>query len=73
VSRASITKSHEKIQELIYHGRDLAEIVEDLGYVRDDGRTLVAQPRVSLDSKDMWTIDDVRDHTAGGPAGRVPA
>jgi hypothetical protein len=69
VSRASITKSHEKIQELVYHRRDLAEIAEDLGYVRDDGRTLVPHPHLSLDPpKDMWTIDDVRGHTAGGAA-----
>jgi len=41
-----------------YHGWDLADVVLDLGYIREDGRTLIGQP--SIDLKRMWTIDDIR-------------
>ena len=30
--------------ETLHHGKDLADIVSDLGYVRDDGKTLIGQP-----------------------------
>ena len=53
--------------ETLYHGQDLAEIVEDLGYVRDDGKTLVPQPHLDLDPKAMWTLDDVRGYTLNSP------
>jgi YHS domain-containing protein len=42
----------------LYDGMDLADVVLDLGYVRADGKTLVAQP--VLNPKRMWTIDDIR-------------
>ncbi len=32
--------------ETLHHGKDLADIVSDLGYVRDDGKTLVGQPHL---------------------------
>src|SRR5438270_2545235 len=41
-----------------YHGWELSEIVRDLGFLRPDGRTLVAQPH--LDDDFMWTLDDIR-------------
>jgi propane 2-monooxygenase large subunit len=41
-----------------YHGWELSEIVRDLGFVRPDGKTLVAQPH--LDDDFMWTLDDLR-------------
>jgi propane 2-monooxygenase large subunit len=41
-----------------YHGWELSEVVRDLGFVRSDGETLVAQPH--LDEDNMWTLDDVR-------------
>jgi propane monooxygenase large subunit len=41
-----------------YHGWELSEVVRDLGFVRADGETLVAQPH--LDEDGMWTLDDVR-------------
>ena len=41
-----------------YHGWDLADVIEDLGYVRPDGRTLIAQP--TLEEDRLWTIDDIR-------------
>src|SRR6266446_7340501 len=53
--------------ETLYHGQDLAEIIQDLGYVRDDGKTLVPQPHLDLDPKAMWTLDDVRGNTFNSP------
>ena len=41
-----------------YHGWELSEVVRDLGFVRSDGKTLVAQPH--LDDDGMWTLDDLR-------------
>lgn len=47
--------------ETLHHDRDLADIVSDLGYVRDDGKTLIPQPHLDLDDpKRMWTLDDLR-------------
>jgi propane monooxygenase large subunit len=31
-----------------------------MGYVRDDGKTLVAQPHLDLDPSKMWTLDHLR-------------
>jgi propane monooxygenase large subunit len=31
-----------------------------MGYVRDDGKTMVAQPHLNLDPKKMWTLDHLR-------------
>jgi len=42
----------------LYHGRDLADVILELGLVREDGKTLVGQPGIDL--KRMWTIDDIR-------------
>ena len=38
--------------ETLHHGKDLADIVGDLGYVRDDGKTLVGQPHLDLRSEE---------------------
>lgn len=47
--------------ETLHHDRDLADIVRDLGYVRDDGRTLIPQPHLDLDDpKKLWTLDDLK-------------
>ena len=47
--------------ETAYDGMDLADIIADLGYVRDDGKTLIPQPHLDLDdAKKLWTLDDVR-------------
>jgi propane monooxygenase large subunit len=53
--------------ETLHHGKDLADIVSDLGYVRDDGKTLIGQPHLDLDPKKMWTLDDVRGNTFNSP------
>ena len=50
-----------------YHGWDVADAIKDLGFVRNDGKTLVPQPHLRFDAKDMWTLDDVRGHALGSP------
>lgn len=46
--------------ETLFHNWNFADIIKDCGYVRDDGKTCTAQPHLSLDPKDMWTLDDIR-------------
>src|SRR6202021_1730240 len=46
--------------ETLYHGWNWADVVSDMGYVRDDGKTMVAQPHLNLDPKKMWTLDPLR-------------
>jgi propane monooxygenase large subunit len=54
--------------ETLYHGWDLADVVSDLGYVRDDGKTTVGQPHLHLDDpKKLWTLDDFRGIEFGSP------
>jgi propane monooxygenase large subunit len=53
--------------ETLHHGRDVAEIMQDSGFVRDDGNTLVPQPHLNLDPKEMWTLDNVRGITLNSP------
>jgi len=42
----------------LFDGWDLADVILELGLVREDGRTLVGQPGIDL--KRMWTVDDIR-------------
>jgi len=53
--------------ETCVHGKDLAEALQDLGYVRDDGKTLIPQPHLDLDPKKMWTLDDCKGITLASP------
>jgi propane monooxygenase large subunit len=53
--------------ETMYHGQDLAEVIKDLGYVRDDGETLVPQPHLNLDPKKMWTLEQMKGYTLNSP------
>jgi propane monooxygenase large subunit len=47
--------------ETLYHGWNWADVVKDMGYVRDDGKTMVAQPHLNLDDpKKLWTLDHLR-------------
>ena len=47
---------------------DLADVITNLGYVRDDGKTLIPQPHLHLDDpKKLWTLDDVRGIPFGSP------
>jgi len=46
--------------ETLYHNWDLADIIQDLGYVRPDGETLVPQPHVLFDDDKMWKLEDVQ-------------
>jgi propane monooxygenase large subunit len=40
-----------------YHGWDLADVVRELGFVRPDGKTLIAQPHLREEGR--WTLDDL--------------
>jgi methane monooxygenase component A alpha chain/propane monooxygenase large subunit len=42
----------------IYDGWEFSEVVRDLGYIRPDGKTLIAQPW--LDREHMWTSEDLK-------------
>jgi propane monooxygenase large subunit len=53
--------------ESVYHGWDLADAITDLNFVRSDGKTLIPQPHLRFDDRDMWTLDDVRGHTLQSP------
>jgi propane monooxygenase large subunit len=53
--------------ESVYHNVDLADAIKDLGFVRTDGKSLVAQPHLRFDEKEMWTLDDVRGHILKSP------
>ena len=47
--------------ETLYHGWNWADVVSDMGFVRDDGKTMTAQPHLQLgDQKKMWTLDHLR-------------
>ncbi|HEY0531713.1 MAG TPA: methane monooxygenase [Actinoplanes sp.] len=47
--------------ETLYHGWNWADVVKDMGFVRDDGKTMVAQPHLNLDDpKKLWTLDHLR-------------
>ena len=54
--------------ETIYHNWDLADICQDMGIVRDDGKTLIPQPHLDLDDpKKLWTLDDFRGRPFPSP------
>jgi len=59
--------SGQREWETLHHGKDLTEIMQDLGYVRDDGHTLVPQPHLDLDPKAMWTLDECKGITLNSP------
>jgi propane monooxygenase large subunit len=46
--------------ETLYHGWNWADVVSDMGFVRDDGKTMTAQPHLNLDPKKMWTLEHMR-------------
>ena len=46
--------------ETLYHGWTWDKAVEDMGYVRDDGKTMTAQPHLNLDPKKMWTTEHLK-------------
>jgi hypothetical protein len=41
-----------------YHGWDLADVVRDIGFVKEDGKTLVGQPHLD-DDLPLWTLADL--------------
>jgi propane monooxygenase large subunit len=53
--------------ETCYHNWNLADCIKDLGFVRSDGKTLIPQPHLRFDDKEMWTLDDMRPYTLKSP------
>jgi propane monooxygenase large subunit len=43
-----------------YHGWEASEVIQDLGFVRSDGETLIGQPHLRDDHR--WTLSDIRAH-----------
>jgi propane monooxygenase large subunit len=41
-----------------YHGQEMSEVVQQLGFVREDGKTLMGQPHLNADKR--WTLEDLR-------------
>jgi propane monooxygenase large subunit len=41
-----------------YHGWELSDVIRDLGFVRADGKTLLAQPHLKEDK--LWTLADLK-------------
>ena len=57
--------------ETLFRGWNWADVVSDMGYVRDDGKTMTAQARLNLDPKKMWTLDHLRRMPAAGEPERA--
>jgi propane 2-monooxygenase large subunit len=53
--------------ETIYHGWDLADCIKDLGFVRNDGKTLVPQPHLHMDDSKMWKLEHVKGFQLRSP------
>ena len=51
--------------ETLYHGWNWADVVADMGFVRDDGKTMTAQPHLDLDPQEDV---DAGPHAADGSA-----
>lgn len=56
-----------------YAGWDVADAIQDLGFVRNDGKTLMPQPHLHFDDSKMWKLDDVRGHKLGSPLQAIRA
>jgi propane monooxygenase large subunit len=59
--------------ETCYHNWNLADCIKDLGFVRGDNRTLIPQPHLRFDDKEMWTLDDMRPYTLKSPLETIRA
>ncbi|MEO8967457.1 MAG: hypothetical protein ABI355_07620, partial [Solirubrobacteraceae bacterium] len=47
-----------------YHGWEASQVIEDLGFVRSDGDTLIGQPHLHRGEgrPRPWTLSDIRSH-----------
>ncbi len=59
--------SGQREWETLHHGKDVGDVMQESGFVRDDGHTLVPQPHLNLDPKKMWTLDEVKGITLQSP------
>jgi propane monooxygenase large subunit len=53
--------------ETLYHGWTLDKALVDLGFVRNDGKTLMPQPHVHMDDSKMWKLEHVKDLPVASP------
>jgi propane monooxygenase large subunit len=53
--------------ETLYHGWTLDKVLVDLGFVRNDGKTLMPQPHLHMDDSKMWKLEHVKDLPVGSP------
>ncbi len=50
-----------------YHGWDYAAALKDMGNIRQDGKTLIAQPHLHFDDSQMWTTDHLKGAIVQSP------
>lgn len=50
-----------------FHGWDLADCIKQMGFVRNDDKTLIPQPHLEFEDDKMWKLDDVRGYTLQSP------
>lgn len=43
-----------------YHGWEASAVIRELGFIRADGETLIAQPHLREERR--WTLADIRRH-----------
>jgi len=54
--------------ETMYDGWQVSDVIKDLGFVRDDGKTLIPQPHLDLDdSKKLWKLENFEGTTFRSP------
>ncbi|MCB0165257.1 MAG: methane monooxygenase, partial [Anaerolineae bacterium] len=53
--------------ETVYHGWTLDKALVDLGFVRNDGKTLMPQPHLHMDDSKMWKLEHVKDLPVNSP------
>jgi hypothetical protein len=55
--------AHSRTWDEHFDGYSIAEFIEKCGLVRNDGKTLLAQPHLRADKR--WTLDDIRRQQFG--------
>ena len=55
--------AHSRTWDEHFDGYSIAEYIEKCGLVRNDGKTLLAQPHLRADKR--WTLDDIRKQQFG--------
>ena len=53
--------------ETLYDGWTLDDALVDLGFVRNDGKTLMPQPHLHMDDSKMWKLEHVKGLPVASP------